>query len=67
MADAETRTERPRLQLKPRDPDAAKKLEIDRLHSAGKKVGARQRRLQQEGPLPNEIISTCCSLHQPAT
>jgi hypothetical protein len=33
------RGERPRLQLKPRDPEAAKKLELERLHSGGKKVG----------------------------
>jgi hypothetical protein len=32
-------TSRPRLNLKPRDPEAAKKIEIERLHSAGKKVG----------------------------
>ncbi|GBF93336.1 hypothetical protein Rsub_06374 [Raphidocelis subcapitata] len=35
MADAPR--ERPRLNLKPRDPEAAKNIDIERLHSAGKK------------------------------
>lgn len=41
MADqtGDERRERPRLQLKPRDESAAKQLEMERLHSGGKKVG----------------------------
>jgi hypothetical protein len=39
MADGPSeRSERPRLALKPRDEGAARKLELERLHS-GKKVG----------------------------